>query len=296
MRKAALGLGICCFLLLASAESDAGELRPETLDAWNKYVAAAQQRMAARLGNGLVFLWADEAPERSQRLKQGEIEVAPVNKNGAESVPHGLIHDWIGAVFIPDTTIDRVSTTLRDYGRYKEMFPPTVVDSRVIERSGATDQYSIRWVNKVLFVNAAVDAECLTTNVHVDDHRFYATSYSTKLQEIQNYGEPSQHILPPDQGNGYVWRLYSFARYEERDGGVYLEIEALALTRDIPVSLRFIVAPEVKKLSRNSLLVSLRQSRAAVHPSAEPLPVIVSGSQSDSSGPSLRAMPAAPKR
>jgi hypothetical protein len=31
--------------------------------------------------------------------------------------------------------------------------------------------------------------------------------------------------------------LQSIARREERDGGVYVELEAIGLTRDIPVSL-----------------------------------------------------------
>jgi hypothetical protein len=157
-----------------------------------------------------------------------------------------------------------VASTLREYGRYKQYFGPTVVDSRTIQRTDQEDQYAVRWVNKVLFVNAGIDAECRTQYLHIDEHHVYSTSYASSLQEIQNYGHPNQRDLPAGSGHGYVWRLYSFARYEQRDGGVYLEIEAIALTRDVPAGLRFMVDPEVKRLSRKSLVDSLEQSRAAV--------------------------------
>jgi hypothetical protein len=259
---------LVCFLLGAH-RSHAAELRKETLDAWNQYVATSRQRMNDRAGGAAPFLWTDEDPGRAQRLMQGGIEISPVTndgmKDGSKSVPHGLIHDWVGAVFIPNTSIDKVAGTVRDYDRYKQYFHPAVVDSRVLEHSEQGDRYALKWVNKVLFVNAGVDAKCRTQYVRIDEHRLYSTSYSTNLQEIVKYGEPDEHDLPPDVGSGYVWRLYSFARYQERDGGVYVEIEAIALTRDIPATLRFMVAPEVKKISRKSLLDSLQQTRAAVN-------------------------------
>jgi hypothetical protein len=66
------------------------------------------------------------------------------------------------------------------------------------------------------------------------------------------------------EGNGLIWRLFSLARYVERDGGVYLELEAIGLSRDIPASLRWLVAPIVRRISRGSLSTSLRQTRDAV--------------------------------
>jgi len=45
---------------------------------------------------------------------------------------------------------------------------------------------------------------------------------------------------------------------------VYLELEAMALTRDIPASLAWVIAPAVSHLSINSLTTTLRQTRDAV--------------------------------
>ena len=88
------------------------------------------------------------------------------------------------------------------------------------------------------------------------------------MQEIRHYGRHDEQELPPDQGTGYIWRLYSIARFEERDGGVYIELEAIALSRDIPVALRWMVDPIVRRVSRNTLLISLQQMEEAVRSTA----------------------------
>jgi hypothetical protein len=57
---------------------------------------------------------------------------------------------------------------------------------------------------------------------------------------------------------------FSITRLEERDGPVYIGLEAIALSRDVPISLRWIVDPIVRRVSRNSLEISLRQTERAV--------------------------------
>jgi hypothetical protein len=91
----------------------------------------------------------------------------------------------------------------------------------------------------------------------------YGVSYMTRVQEIENFGQAGQRKLPPDTGSGLVWRLYSFSRFEERDGGVYVELEAIALSREIPFSMRWVVDPIVRRVSRSSVVTSLRQTSEA---------------------------------
>ncbi len=61
-----------------------------------------------------------------------------------------------------------------------------------------------------------------------------------------------------------IWRLFGITRYLERDGGVYLEVEVIGLSRDIPASLRWLVEPIARRISRGSLSTSLRQTENAV--------------------------------
>jgi hypothetical protein len=56
----------------------------------------------------------------------------------------------------------------------------------------------------------------------------------------------------------------SIARFEQRDAGVYIELEAIALSREIPAAGRFVADPIVRRVSRNSLLASLQQTVESV--------------------------------
>ena len=251
--------------LMLNGSLTAAELKPATLDAWQRYIDAAKSRMQARLETGAQFLWVDQDPERAAKVKQGETEVAPLIGHGWKSVPGGLIHDWIGATFIPNASLDDLFGVVEDYDHYKEYISRSSLTSQLEQRANGTDHFSMRWLHKVLFVTAAMDTDNESHTYRVDDCRAYTVSQTMNVREIENYGRPDQRELAPDKGNGFIWRLYSINRYEERDGGLYVEVEAMALTRDIPMSVRFLVRPVVMKLSRESLNTSLEQTRSAVH-------------------------------
>jgi hypothetical protein len=120
------------------------------------------------------------------------------------------------------------------------------------------------WQHKILFVDAAIEGQYQAHDFALDGRRGYSIANTTMVREIESYGQNDERFLAPGQGNGFIWRMHSIARYEERDGGVYLELEAIALTRDIPLSLRWMVNPVVNHLSIDSLVTSLRQTRDAV--------------------------------
>jgi hypothetical protein len=246
------------------ARVGAAELQIATVDAWQEYLQGAGASMQARLGGERPFLWLDETPDRAHRVRRGEVIVAPREEHGTQAVPGGLIHDWIGAIFIPNASIESLLRVVRDYDRYKEIYKPVVADSRSLN-SGATDQeFSMVWQRHVLFVNATMQGHYRAHVVIVGAHRGYTVVSTTKLQEIEGYGQRGEHLLPPDIGGGFLWSIHSISRYEERDGGLYLEVEAIALSRDIPASLRWLVNPVVNRLSVNSLATTLAQTREAV--------------------------------
>jgi hypothetical protein len=62
-------------------------------------------------------------------------------------------------------------------------------------------------------------------------------------RQIEHYSQKDERKLQPDEGSGYLWRVASFARYEERDGGLYLELEVFGLSRDLPASLHWLLRP-----------------------------------------------------
>ena len=151
-----------------------------------------------------------------------------------------MIHDWVGAVFIAQATLKDVLQVVGDYARYKNFYAPTVIDSKVIATGEAQDRFSMVLVNKALFLRTALDIDYETRYVQIDERRGYNVSHTTRLQEIEEYGAPSQRALREGEGYGIVWRLASIARYVQRDGGVYFELEAMGLSRDVSASLRWL--------------------------------------------------------
>jgi hypothetical protein len=255
-------------LLLATivfpVQADAATLKPETVTAWNDYLQAANADLQDRIRPGGRFLWTFENDERAVKIRSGEIVVAPAPGQNPAKVPGGLIHHWMGAKFLPSARLEDVLEVARDYDHYKDFYRPYVVESKTIARNGADDKFSVLLMNKALFLKSALDADFQATNVRLDERRFYSISRTTRVQEIEECGRPEEYRKPEGEGSGYIWELYSIARIEQRDDGVYIEIEAIALSRDIPAAVRFVVDPVVRRVSRNSLLTSLQQTEHAV--------------------------------
>jgi hypothetical protein len=221
-------------------------------------------RMEQRLSAGNTFLWVDEVPDRLARVQRGEIVVSPAGLWHPKKVPSGLIHDWVGAVFIAHVTTNDVTLVLRDYARYKKFYPETVIDAEAIATTETRDRFSILMANRSFLLKTVFRADYESCRIQVDDRRSYSISQTTRIQEIEGFGGPAQRILEEGKGTGVLWRLYSITRIAERDGGVYLEIEAIALSRDIPASLLWAVEPIVRRESRNALANSLQQTKNAV--------------------------------
>jgi hypothetical protein len=254
---------IVWLLACVVAVSQAAELKEETLKAWNEYVRATNSHMQERLQPGKQFLWIDEAPDRRSQTRGGEILVFGVGTHNPKRVPSGLIHHWIGAAFIPNTKLDDVFGVVRDYSRYKEFYKPAVIDSKPVSQVGTHDNFSILLLNKAVLRRTALESEYESSYFQIDAKRWYGVVSATRMQEIDDYGESGEHKLPLDEGGGYIWRLYSISRFEEHDGGVYVELEAIALSRDIPFSFRWIVDPIVRRVSRDAIVTSLRQTSNA---------------------------------
>ncbi len=97
------------------------------------------------------------------------------------------------------------------------------------------------------------------TFVRVDGRRMYCIIRSKSIQEIADYGTAKQHTFPEGEGTGLIWRLYGVSRFEREDG-LHIETEAMALSRDIPSALWLVVEPVVCRVSREALETALRQT------------------------------------
>jgi hypothetical protein len=242
-------------LLFAAFPSRGAELKKETLDAWAQYLTTANAGMVERASGH--FLWVDESADRLGRVRNGEVLVAPLGHT-PRAVPAGLIHHWIGAAFIPGARIDDVMAVVRNYNRYTQFYKPSVIEARTLSQKALEDRFDVVLVNQAMFMKHALDSEYQSRFVRVDDNKWYSVAETTRVQERSDDGP-----IPDGEGSGYIWRLCTMARYQERDGGVYFETEAIALSRPIPMALHWVVDPIVRRVSRTSLTTSLEQTRDA---------------------------------
>jgi hypothetical protein len=266
------------FVLLLGALSPqtpdviSADLEPETLESFNRYVQATEARIDKELARPGAFLYIEGLgePQRSGTLAsihKGDIYMERLQTQDASGsaikAPDGLIHHWIGAVFIPGATLRQVLDLVQDYNHHQEVYQPEVVRSQLIHHDGNDYQIYYRLVKK------KVITVTLNTNHDVQYFPMDAThcrsrSVATRIAEVVDVGQPDEHEKPIGHDGGFLWRMNSYWRFEEKDQGVYVEVESISLTRDIPTGLGWLIRPFVTSIPRESLLMTLGSTRTAV--------------------------------
>lgn len=220
------GAGLVTLLLFTPVDAAAGPSQA-TLRAWDAYVAQAEAQL-------------DRAPRRV--VKAGAFAA----EGGSTAVTDGTISDWRGAAFLPGITLDHLLHGLQHPGT-----PPPqddVVSSRVLGRSADSLRVSIRLVRRSI-VTVSYDTEHEMTFRRRTPTLATARSVATRIEEIGG------------DDHGFLWRLNSYWRYEERDGGVLVELQSLTLSRDVPSLLRPIASPLVRRVARESMARTLEALR-----------------------------------
>ena len=238
------------------------QLKPETLQAFEAYIRAAEAGMEQTL-LGEPFFWWEGDPKRASQVRQGKIVAELWRGKSPVRVPAGLLHDWIGAAFIPGATVAGILARIQDYDNYKNIYRPEVMDSKLIARQGDDFQIYLRVLKKKI-ITVVLDTDHDVHYFQVNGTRWGCRSYTTRTAEVDDAGKPKEKIYPPDAGYGFLWRLYSYWRFEERDGGAYAECRAISLTRDIPAVFKWIIEPMVRTLPKDALIQSLKATRDAV--------------------------------
>jgi hypothetical protein len=247
-------------LLLSTASSEAAELGQDTLRAWDVYMRAVNLNMAERVDGSRPFLWVDHSPEMRRSVRQNEVIVADLDPR---KVPHGLIHHWVGAMFVPNMTLDQVMSVVSSYDRYSEFYKPLITRVAVLERGEDNVELNVVAAQKVFSVTAAVETDDEVTIERPPPNRVLITCTAVRVQEIADYGLPSEHPFTGAQRPGYVWRAVVVQRLEQRDNGVYVELETVSLSRGIPLEICWLIKPLANDLPRRPMLDMLNDTRAA---------------------------------
>jgi hypothetical protein len=258
-------------LLLAPLRAKATDLKPEAAKGFDQYIRLTEQRMKGELSAGGAFLWVDGLPEprhgevqvRLQRGEQVSERLRTADPSGRSATPGAMIHHWVGTIFIPGVSLSHVLTVVEDYDRHAEYYKPEVVRSRTIEHKGGDFKIFYR-LRKKKILTIILDTEFEVHHHTLGPGRDYSDSFSTRIAQVENGGEPNEHELPPGKDGGFLWRLNTYWRYFDTGRGVYVQCEAISLTRDIPAGLGWLIGPMVESVPRESLEFTLQSTRAAV--------------------------------
>lgn len=239
------------------------QLDPETLSAFHAYVREAEEAMQGTLQPTGRFLWCEEDEKRERRVLKGGVEAQLWAGDKTLSIPNGLIHDWVGAAFAPGATVERTLAMVQNYDNHKNIYKPEVVDSKLLSHNGNDFQIYLRLLKKKI-ITVVIDTDHDVRYSSYGPTRWFCCSYTTRIAEVEGAGTPKEQVMPPDTGYGFMWRLYSYWRFEEKNDGVFLECRAMSLTRDIPLGLGWIIEPIIRKLPKESLINTLTATRKAL--------------------------------
>jgi hypothetical protein len=264
MQISSISVAAAALLAGWTTTAAAAELQPKTAAAFDRYVQATEARMA----RPPAFLWVDRGGEPARRktqdaLKRGELVIDAIDRADtgiSRHVPDGIVHHWVGAVFVPGGTVDAALALLQDYDRHSSIYAPAVSRSKLLAHDGDRFRMHLRFtMTRVITVVVNTDNEAVFARDGRD--RAHSRIRSTRIAQVENAGTPQERELPVGNDGGYLWRLNSYWRLLDRDGGVYIECESISLTRDIPFGFGWIVSPFVTSLPRESLAFTLQTTR-----------------------------------
>ncbi len=255
-RKISLAL-----LLLGGPLMLLAEPTPAAVAAFNAYAGAVESRLAGQHAASHGFLAPGHGSNVDARLRAGELIVEKVQEPrvpGGE-VPGALLHHWRGTAFAPGATAADFLRLMRDFNSYPQHFAPQVLQARVLSADGDRIEASMR-VRQRHVITVVMDATYDVRFGRLDPAHGYSISRSTRISEIDKAGTSRERALTGSEEHGFLWRLNTYWSYEERDGGLYLQLEAVSLTRAIPVGLGWAIGPYVESIPRESMEFTLRSA------------------------------------
>jgi hypothetical protein len=196
-------------------------------------------------------------------LRQGELIVEKLTPAGGADLPGAMLHHWRGTAFAPGAKAADFERLMKNFNAYPQRFSPQVVRAKVLAQQGDHMQAMMR-VRQRHVITVVMDTSYEITFGRLDARRGYSISRSTRIAEIDAPGTSQERALNSSEEHGFLWRLNTYWSYEERDGGVYLQVESVSLTRSIPTGLGWAVGPFVESVPRESLEFTLRSVCAAL--------------------------------
>ena len=228
------------------------------VSAFDSYTSAVESRLARQHRSQDGFLAPLASPAQSeQRLRQGDLIVEQLTPSTGAVFSGAMLHHWRGTAFAPGATAADFERLMKNFNAYPERFSPQVLQAKVLAQQGDHLQAVMR-VRQRHVLTVVLDTAYDIAFGRLDARHGYSISRSTRISEIASPGTAAERALSSSEEYGFLWRMNTYWSYEERDGGVTMQIESVSLTRSIPTGLRWAVRPFVESVPRESLEFTLR--------------------------------------
>jgi hypothetical protein len=256
--------GAALLLLAAAPAWLAAQPTPEANAAFNSYIGRVEARLDAQHRSASGFL----APVDFARLRQGDLIIAQLTTGAGKELPGALLHDWCGTAFIPGGKAADFERVMKNFDAYPRLYSPQVLTAKVTEHDGDHFQATMRVQQKhvlTVVMDTAYDISFGRPDLApFAAQRGYSISRSTQIAEIDSPGTTYERALGPGEEHGFLWRMNTYWSYEERDGGLYIQIESVSLSRSIPIGLGWAIGPFIESVPRDSLEFTLRATSDAL--------------------------------
>jgi len=227
--------------------------------AFNTYTQSIESRLVQQHRSSNNFLPVDSNPQALARLRSGELILENLTPQHAET-SGSLLHHWRGTAFAPGASAADFEHLLTNFNAYPKAFSPEVLQANLISQQNGHTFATMR-VRQRHVITVLMDTAYDITAGNLDAHHGYSISRSTSISELD---PKTSRALSPSEEHGFLWRLNTYWSYEERDGGLYLQIESVSLTRAIPTGLGWAVRPYVESIPRESLDFTLHSAINAI--------------------------------
>jgi hypothetical protein len=251
------------------------ELQARALEAFERYARLTEGRNEDELRAKSSFLWVDSLPETQReqayaQLRAGKVQIERLEtreQGKAIECPDGLIHHWVGVIYIPGATLEQTLRLVQDYDHHATYYKPEVQRAKILEHHGDDFRVFLRFQRKKV-LTVVLNTEHEIHYFPLGATRAHSRSRTTRISEVENHDTPGEREKPVGRDGGYLWRMDTWWRFLERDGGTYVQCESVSLTRSIPAGLGWLVGRFVNSIPRESLTFTLTATRAALEHSA----------------------------
>ena len=263
-----IGRAFILLLLFCGWVSAPCEAPAAAVSAFNDYAGKVESRLAEQHRTTGGFLApGGSSPQTDARLRKGELIIEQLTPSSEAHLPGALLHHWRGTAFVPDATAADFERLMKDVSGYPRKFSPQVMKASILTpgrggiKDGVPDQFTaLMRVRQHHVITVVMDTTYDVKYGRLDARHGYSISRTTKISEIGSAGTAKEHALTDSEEHGFLWRMNTYWSYEERDGGLYMQVESITLTRGIPVGLRWAVRPYVESVPRESLEFTLRSA------------------------------------